>query len=452
MEQIKFPNVIAKDRLKIEAFDQKYSLIFIEPKVFVCYQEDSKLIIINKDELSTIEPEMIEIEVISKVGGKTISEVKMISIAKYWLSSKDKRLYMNGFCFSEIEKKGAFNLWKGFRFKKTEDCKDTKKIEPIYNLILNNLSSGNKAQAEYILNWLAHMIQKPFEKPEIALVFKGEQGIGKTTLFDAVALLFHPENCYKDGNIESIFGKYNDHLKDKIFVSCEEALFGRTNILGDIKNRITSRTISIEAKFKGRYEIENFTRFVFTSNNESPAPVEKGNRRFFVAETTAFYKKGSQFFKDLYQWLKDTNNLQALFNYLASRDISSFDYREFPNTCLELGIMENSYSNLQKWLLDYGREITNSTVKRPGQELFISYQNYCNDTKQKYPQSNMKFFSFLKDEVGLIKIKASSTLYSINREALISYWERITGNKRDNIIKAYFEELEPPKQETTPFD
>jgi hypothetical protein len=40
---------------------------------------------------------------------------------------------------------------------------------------------------DYLLNYLAHMVQRPGELPRVALVFQSEQGVGKNVFFENFA-------------------------------------------------------------------------------------------------------------------------------------------------------------------------------------------------------------------------------------------------------------------------
>jgi len=39
---------------------------------------------------------------------------------------------------------------------------------------------------EYVLNWFAHLLQKPAQKPETCIVITGRQGTGKTIMLDPI--------------------------------------------------------------------------------------------------------------------------------------------------------------------------------------------------------------------------------------------------------------------------
>ena len=66
----------------------------------------------------------------------------------------------------------CFNLFRGFA------------VEPIQNdalierwlYLISNASNHEKVVCDWVLDWSAHMFQKPYEKPGVALVIKGKKG------------------------------------------------------------------------------------------------------------------------------------------------------------------------------------------------------------------------------------------------------------------------------------
>jgi len=76
----------------------------------------------------------------------------------------------------------TMNTFNGLRAEKLPAC-DAANID----LLLNHIGvlSGNDAGGtQYIINYLAHAIQKPGELPRVALVFQSDQGTGKNIFFE----------------------------------------------------------------------------------------------------------------------------------------------------------------------------------------------------------------------------------------------------------------------------
>ena len=71
------------------------------------------------------------------------------------------------------------------------------------------------ADAEHIARWLAHRVQRPYEKINHALVFGGAQGTGKDTLLVPVKQAIGPWN-FSEVSPQQMLGRFNGFLKSVI--------------------------------------------------------------------------------------------------------------------------------------------------------------------------------------------------------------------------------------------
>ena len=63
-----------------------------------------------------------------------------------------------------------FNLWTGYKIKK-EDCNlyNENECKPLLDNIYYRWCNGNMIEYDYVLNYLAHIIQKPHIKTGVLL-------------------------------------------------------------------------------------------------------------------------------------------------------------------------------------------------------------------------------------------------------------------------------------------
>jgi hypothetical protein len=69
--------------------------------------------------------------------------------------------------------------------------------------------------AEHIIRWLAHRVQRPHEKINHALVLGGNQGIGKDTLLEPAKQAVGPWN-FHEASPQQLLGRFNGFLKSVI--------------------------------------------------------------------------------------------------------------------------------------------------------------------------------------------------------------------------------------------
>jgi hypothetical protein len=197
--------------------------------------------------------------------------------------------------------------------------------DDIRALILNLV--GRDAEAfEYVLDWLAAPLQslrnkgKPM-KMGTALVFQGEQGSGKGTLHEIVAVLYGSSNVALLSQ-DSLDSRFNGELIDKLFVTANEVMSSSNRsmeVANKLKMWVTDPLIPIEEKFQGMILSPNTFNIIFTSNDDRPVIIERGDRRFCVFHS----KKLStiltrRIYADL---LNDKKAVAAFFDHLLSRHV-----------------------------------------------------------------------------------------------------------------------------------
>ena len=117
----------------------------------------------------------------------------------------------------------VYNNWRGFKYPYTRTDDSSFDPAPFLNHIryLSGTESGSPKVQNYIVNWLAHMIQRPFEKPGVALCFKSEQGTGKSMFWSFIGRMMGEALSVSTGNI-NIIGNFNGMIENKILIIGEE--------------------------------------------------------------------------------------------------------------------------------------------------------------------------------------------------------------------------------------
>lgn len=143
-----------------------------------------------------------------KVGVNTANGIRTMSIADIWLGDKRRREYPGGVVFEPegSARIGCFNTWRGFGV--TPKAGDpSPMIDHVYMLC-----GGSALLAEYMLNWLAFVVQRPGTRPEVAMVLRGGQGTGKGTVVRIVLAIFGPHGLHIT-QPRHLTGNFNSHLR-----------------------------------------------------------------------------------------------------------------------------------------------------------------------------------------------------------------------------------------------
>ena len=222
------------------------------------------------------------------------------------------------------------------------------------------LCSGVEAHYEYLLDWFAHLFQKPAEKPGVALVFKGDKGLGKSAIIERLVAALGSNGIVID-KTDHLTGNFNMHLMNKLLVVLEESYWsGNPASEGPLKHIITDKKMTFEPKGINSFQAESFCRVVLITNNDWAVPASEDERRYFIPtisrasleanKTTKYHPRGD-FFPFLFQEM-DHGGLAAFLWDMAHRDISSSNVMRAPRTAELTDQFIRSLKGLDAWLFD----------------------------------------------------------------------------------------------------
>ena len=290
----------------------------------------------------------------------------------------------------------TYNTFNGF--VEPEDGNDH---EMFLELCRNALCRGNETYFDYMMDYLAHMVQKPNIIPGVAIVLHGEgKGTGKDTFHTLAGRMFR-DGGYMSLTEEFLVGRFNGPLDSCLLGSAEELVFGGSHKEDTrLKTLITSPNHVIERKGVEPYQVTNYIRLVITSNEPRPVKATKGDRRYFVLNPADTYKDNFHFWTKLY----DNFNPRHLMNYLLKRDINYFEVKAVPKTEYLEDIVEANQTATEDLIQDWWEATRDGDILIP-KELY----EVVPDKKW---MSQRKFTTLLIKQCGIDKlIKAKNNEY-----------------------------------------
>lgn len=194
-----------------------------------------------------------------------------------------------------------------------------------------NVCRENPDLYRYLFGWLAHLVQKPRERPGITLVLRGRKGTGKTKLGEVLGSLF-PAHYFPVDDARYLTGQSNAHMASCLLLQADEAMWaGDKAAEGRLKGLITSRIQMIESKGIDPIRMENRVRVMMTSNEEWVVPATGDERRYFILDVGSAAERNNQYFAELDEELDDGGRARFLHDML-SFDLSTFDIFAIPQT------------------------------------------------------------------------------------------------------------------------
>ncbi|GAA5071311.1 DUF5906 domain-containing protein [Roseibacterium beibuensis] len=258
-----------------------------------------------------------------------IGEKKRISKADLWLSSPHRRKYPGIVMDPQglAHNKGKLNLWKGWA------------VEPapgdwsmMRELIGEVLCDGDAASEEYVLRWIAYMLQRPWETPEVAIAFRGEEGTGKGTLGRSL-MRIAGQHGLTVSHRSQFAGRFNSHLRNCVFLFADEAVWpGDKEGEGVLKQLVTEPILSYEAKGRDITQGRNMFHMMLASNEEWIVPAGPEARRFFVSDVSDRRRQDHEYFGRLGRQM-DQGGLAGMAHDLLAMDLKGWrPSMEIPQT------------------------------------------------------------------------------------------------------------------------
>lgn len=260
------------------------------------------------------------------------------------------------------------------------------------------LCGKNDDGLEYVLNYLAHIIQLPGILPRTSIVFKSKQGVGKNLAFEMFAeKLLGERYLLVSSKMEDVLGRF-PLINQKLLVILDEtngqSAFANSE---QIKSYIGCKTLTYEKKGVDGITILNTGRMIFFTNNDNSVKIESSDRRFSVFECADDHRLDDVYFKKLAKAYEE--DWSFLFHFLKTRDISNFEpTNDRVKTDIYKELMLNSADNVTKfiilnhedWKKDSTHILVNDNTHFKSNWFYSEYKLWCKESEIK-PYSELGF-------------------------------------------------------------
>lgn len=330
---------------------------------------------------------------------------KTINVFDIWNKSPKRRKY-DGIDFmpyssdiSKIDmektlskKYKKYNIFHGL----SQNLENLENVEP-YEYDINNAFFGHifnrwalkdQELTDYILNWFAHLIQKPHIKMGTALVLKSQERSGKGIIIQKIGEILGLEYFFQPLNINDVMGSFNGGLANKLLVFLDELCWGGDKTKsGILKKIITEKQITINEKHKPVYSCNNCINTIIASNEEWIVPSGMTSTRYQVIETSdeLSLMPNNDNKKKIIDDLLNID-ISRLAKFFYNRDISNFNPSHIIETEALLSQKIQSLSPRERWYLEIlidGKigewDISNKINKQLILDNYNSRNKFCNN-------------------------------------------------------------------------
>jgi putative DNA primase/helicase len=284
------------------------------------------------------------------------------------------------------------NLFGGFDIKRR-----TGDPGPFLDLVryLTSRASPNADDCDEIQHklqqWMAYQLQNRGAKINHAIVMHGDEGSGKSILWEQIFMPMHAPYGRLIGQSE-LEDKFNDVFSKCTFVLADEVC-ARSELVHN-KNKLkplqTSRTIQINPKGLPRREERNHMNFVFLSNELQPLALDNSDRRYFVIATPPARERA--FYQRINAWLA-AGGVEIAYDYLMSYPLDDFDpYAPPPITQAKQELIELGLKSAERFWIEWAAgELGLPYRTCSAAQAYRAYQRYASRTGDRFPAQEGPF-------------------------------------------------------------
>tara|TARA_R110002012_G_scaffold238184_1_gene411964 strand:+ start:2739 stop:4448 length:1710 start_codon:yes stop_codon:yes gene_type:complete len=368
-------------------------------------------------------------------------------IQKY-MKSKTSRVYkdMNIYPNVKLCPPNHFNLWLPFQIEiEVIEERNEEGLKFILNHLLI-LCNNDKEITEYVIDWISHMFQRPYEKSTF-LLFVSKEGIGKSTIFSkllksmiGVSKFFATTNPQNN-----ILGEFNEALINAFLIVFEEMDFLSTKgCEGTFKALITNSEIYINPKGSKGYMANSFQRVCGNTNNVNiNIPTKEGDRRKCMIKCSNEKKGDTKYMEQLHYCCEDKATMKSFYEYCMDRNVEDFISRPIPLTAYQEELQKYYESPVETFLKKkvcyfYHNENYNGvSIEYSFSKLYKDFNYWLCSNNEKISYTKRKFSLELGNlEVnGFEKIRKNGDIICIfNIPMLLEIWDIKLNNVDNELI------------------
>lgn len=193
--------------------------------------------------------------------------------------------------------------------------------------IINGLFP-NPQERKRVIQFIAHALQKPMDKPSFALLITGAQGNGKSSMFkDVLKIVLGMTYVTTFNNVSQLSTSIGaQRWARRLYCFVDDFADQTEKTSEKLKAVITQADAVTKKLYCDEVEVDVITRFIFISNEHQPIPFYDGHDRRYYAPAYAPARDVADQVDDYLNKLKsDERYRDALFRYLMAYDISDFN-------------------------------------------------------------------------------------------------------------------------------
>jgi hypothetical protein len=341
-----------------------------------------------------------------------------LTLADLWCMFPKRQNFSEGVTFAPpteghtpyIRAAIQYNIFNGFRFKTDNLGGYPMFREHLFDIVCQR----DEERFNFVMMWFADILRNPGRKTGSAMIFRGEEGVGKSLVGEEFAKLLGDRYAIVASTERHVLGNFNSHLSYALFCQVEEALFAGSNRFGTLKQLVTGDRMPVELKGVDLFMMPNFTRFLMCSNESWVVPAGADARRWFVTDVGSD-KKGDRAYFDAMIAEMNYGGREAWARELMEWPIDDGVLRNPPDTWEMSKQRLQSFSAPEQFFIDLLAEGSRDLFPASDEDedlrlpvasefkekLFRRYGDYIKERGARYDLTRPKFQAAMDKVLGL---------------------------------------------------
>lgn len=209
-----------------------------------------------------------------------------------------------------------------------------------------------------VCQFLAHIVQKPLERPQWGLLITGEGGEGKSLMMQMLEAALGNNHWWRERDVKAALKQFSEVLPDNLSVCFDDGKFG-SDPAEELKHPMTSRYQVVELKgVQKTVRREVYARLTVLSNKVRPLRLVEDRRWYAPTRCVNRVSRAESkvFGAEVGTWLRQPGTAAILYHYFMDVDLTGFDPGGCELTETHARMSEASVSVLEKYVSEFIEE------------------------------------------------------------------------------------------------
>lgn len=314
-----------------------------------------------------------------------------------WIRDENLREYLDVGVFPNNNHcpKNVYNLWIPYKMEEIKEYTPNLTNLEIFRNHLKVLCDYEEEIFNILELYIAQLIQYPEVKPNIVLVFTGDEGAGKSKLIKILEGMLGKDKVFESAAPDvEVFTRFNGRLENTILLHFEE--LEPKHMVGNrskFNTLVTNDNLEIEHKGFDPYPVISYHRIMVSSNND--VPIAPGRRVMYIKSSNELAPKTEaniNFWTKYTLMEKDTDTLKTIYEFYKSMEgADKLNSIKIPESKYHKIIKETCKHPIELWIEDYARENKKYEQVLNNKEIFSLFNTWLSESKIKLELSSQSF-------------------------------------------------------------